>query len=216
MSLFRLTLCLLVLGSCRRAPTVDPRFDPAKAAFQKKLALLPIIEKTLQAAPPLHQDTLRPNTKGRFALISAQQLTNLGACFGNDEAPVCDSLWWSLSACKATSEKTAAAMAGALGADLDTQALERCSTLPLLAVARQTGFQKPKADRESRSYHPGHLAADVFVFDFETGALLGGMRTNVSTPTSLEKVTATTDVDRWLLEILGRQTYDHVAKHIDG
>jgi hypothetical protein len=204
-------VCLLALASCRRAPTVDPRFEPAKAAFEKKLSLLPAIAKTLHGTPPLKHDTVAAAARGRFAIISSPQLSGLGDCFEGASSGVCDDLWWALSSCHRIAEQKAEAVM-----ELDVTALERCSTLPRLAVVRQTAFHPPKADRASRTYEPGHLAADVFVFDFETGALLGGLRTDARTPESLDQVTATTNVDRWLNEILGRFTYDQVLKRFGG
>ncbi|MDP3238067.1 MAG: hypothetical protein Q8N26_35070 [Myxococcales bacterium] len=211
MPTLRLMVCVLALASCRRAPTVDPRFEPAKAAFQKKLALLPAIAKTLHATAPLKHDTLTAAAKGRFAILSSPQLSSVGGCFEGPASGVCDDLWWALSSCQRIADQKAETVA-----ELDVNALERCSTLARLAVVRQTSFHRPHADHASRTYEGGHLAADVFVFDFDTGVLLGGLRTDARTPESLDKVTATTNVDRWLHEILGRLTYDQVLKRIDG
>jgi hypothetical protein len=204
-------VCFLALASCRRAPTVDPRFEPAKAAFQKKLALLPAIAKTLNGTPPLKHDTLTAAAKGRFAILSSPQLPGLGGCFEGAASGVCDDLWRALASCQRIADQKAETVA-----ELDVNALERCSTLPRLAVARQTSFHPPKADKASRTYEAGHLAADVFVFDFDGGALLGGVRTDARTPESLDQVTTTTNVDTWLNHILGRLTYDQVLKRIEG
>lgn len=201
----------MVVAGCRKAPTADPRFLPAKTAFEQKLALLPSIGKTLHATAPLKHDTLGATARGRFALISSPQLSTLGACFEGEASGVCDDLWWALSSC----QRIAASQPETV-TSLDVDALERCAKLPRLAVARQTGFRAPSADRSTRTYVGGHLAADVFVFDFDSGALLGGLRTDARTPESLDQVTDTTNVDRWLRQILGRLTYDQVLKRIDG
>lgn len=166
----------------------------------------------LDGTPPLTADTLAlpDGRKASATLVTIDQLTSLGACFA--DAPICDEFWWRLSGCERLSQLTPAAASAQFDA---LNEVKRCAGLRYLAVARKRAFTAPAADKASKTYRPGHLAVELFVFDFETGAALGGFIVDAKSPASLEGMTTQTDVTKHLHTSLGRLVFDAMRARID-
>lgn len=208
-----LLVSIAVLSACKPAPPpIDPTFEPAATAVKAHLAMLPRIKQTLDATPPLTADTLAlpGGRKASATLVTAEQLTSLGACFS--DAPICDEFWWRLSRCERLSQLTPAAAS----TEFDSlNEVKRCAGLRYLAVARKRAFTSPAVDKASKTYRPGHLSVELLVFDLETGASLGGFIVEAKSPASLEGMTAQTDVTKHLHTSLGRLVFDAMRARID-
>ncbi|MBL8954387.1 MAG: hypothetical protein JNK82_26655 [Myxococcaceae bacterium] len=204
---------VLLAAACKKdAPAVDPDFGPTVTKVKANLATLAKIEKAIAEVPPLAHDTLAlpGGKKESSTLITVEQLSSLGGCF--KDAHICNDLWWRLSGCDALTKLTPEAAAAQFDA---VNELKRCAALRYVAVARKRAFTKPVADKASKTYQAGHLSVELLVFDLQTAAYLGGFVVDAKSPESLEKVTATTNVDGWLHEQLGRVVFDAMRARID-
>ncbi len=208
-----LAALVVVAGSaCKeQQPAVDPDFAPTVAKVKANLATLGKIQQAIADIPPLAHDTLElpGGRKESSTLLTVDQLGSLGGCF--KDAMICDNLWWRLSGCDKLSKLTAEAAAAKFDANNE---LKRCAGLRYVAVARKRAFTKPVADKASMTYTAGHLSVELLVFDLQSAAYLGGFIVDAKTPESLEHVTASTNVDRWLHEMLGGLVFDAMRTRI--
>jgi hypothetical protein len=170
------TLIACVSG-CHQQPKPDPQLDSYIAGAKSKLAKVGALKAAVAAIPRLTADTLALPAKGPSTLLSADQLRiGLGSCF--EGAMVCQDDWWLLSEC----QRVAGYSKEQVTSWGHTGKLKACAGLRYLAVARKTAFHQPIVSVAEKKYEGGELAADVLVYEIDTGKYLGGFRAKGVTP----------------------------------
>jgi hypothetical protein len=194
-----------------KPPEVDPEFAPSAARVKTTIATLAKIKKSIDTIAPLPHDTLAlpGGKKESSTLLTVDQLTKLGDCF--PDAMICNSLWWRLSKCDELSNLTPEKATAEFDA---VNEVKRCAGLRYVAVARKRSFTKPSAEKGSSTYKAGHISVELLVFDLDTAAYLGGFLAEAKNPSSLDNMTASTNVESYLHEGLGRVIYDAMRARI--
>lgn len=168
-------------SSASSAPVGSPKYrrEQATAEVKKRLETIAGFAAQVKQAPSVsrNQPLARSADRRRFVVIAEAFLEDPSREETKEELPLRSDL---LSLCKR-------ALGNEVIGEADLEHLEDCAKLEYVAVVRPKRLVPPKVRVATKTFDPGKVEGDVFVFDLPKGTVVGSYAVAATNKDEIER-----------------------------